>query len=135
MRLIEQLSPAYRDQLHQLYLQAWWALDRTPEQAERCLAGSQLTIGIVDDDGRLVGFTRVLTDYIFKALIFDVIVDREQRGRGLGERLISHVKSHPELSRVRHFELYCKEEVHDFYVAHDFIGQAGDLQLMRYTAR
>lgn len=135
MRIIEQLSTAYSSQLLQLYLQAWWALERTTEEAERCLAGSQLTIGVVDDDGKLVGFTRVLTDYVFKALIFDVIVDQKYRGQGLGDRLISHVKSHPELSRVRHFELYCKEEVHDFYVAHGFVRQAGDLQLMRHTAR
>ena len=38
--------------------------------------------------GRLLAFARVLTDGVFKAFVFDVIVAAECRGRSLGSRLM-----------------------------------------------
>lgn len=35
--------------------------------------------------GRLVAFACILTDYVYGALIFDVIVDPSYRGQGVGQ--------------------------------------------------
>ena len=47
------------------------------------LAHTTFTFGLVDDSNdQLVTFTRVLSDGIFKAIIFDVIVSPQYRGTG-----------------------------------------------------
>jgi hypothetical protein len=45
----------------------------------RMLQHTDLVVGVCTEPGQLVGFTRVLTDQVFKAVIFDVIVAREHR--------------------------------------------------------
>ncbi|WP_417714868.1 GNAT family N-acetyltransferase [Pseudoalteromonas obscura] len=62
-----------------------------------------MCVGIV---GELVGFARVLSDFIYKAVIFDVIVAPDERGKGLGITLMELIKHHPKLNKVLHFELY-----------------------------
>ncbi len=47
------------------------------------LVHCDLIIACCDMQDRVIGFARVLTDYTFKALIFDVIVDESDRGQGL----------------------------------------------------
>ncbi|ODT44134.1 MAG: hypothetical protein ABS70_06265 [Nitrospira sp. SCN 59-13] len=63
-------------QLIHLYRQAPWAKHRALEQAQAMLAKTDLVI-LAWDGPRLVGFGRVLTDYVFRASIWDVIVDRD----------------------------------------------------------
>jgi predicted GNAT family N-acyltransferase len=78
-----------------------------------------------------LGFSRVLTDYIFKALIFDVIVSEDKRGQGLGHQLLSLIKNHGQLKSVKHFELYCVPEMFAFYEKHGFTTNIGEIKLMR----
>jgi len=80
----------------------------------------------------LIGFTRVLTDFTFKALIFDVIVHLDHRKEKLGDKLINLVKTHSKLRQVKHFELYCLPELFEFYKKHGFEKNMGDIQLMRF---
>lgn len=133
MEAIYELNDEQIHQLQRLYQTAWWAKDRSIEDARRCVAGSQICIGLVDAQRRLIGFTRVLTDYTFKALIFDVLVCESQRGNGLGNRLIELVKGHERLASVKHFELYCRPDMNDFYVKHGFTAELGEFQFMRFT--
>ena len=106
-------------------------MDRTLNEAKRCLIGSQLTVGVLDQGGNLVAFARVLTDYTFKALIFDLIVDEPHRGNKLGDRLLAHLRAHPSLAHVKHFELYCRDDVLDFYVSRGFVEQLNEFHFMR----
>lgn len=133
MDIIYTLSEHHVAQLHQLYQHEWWAKGRTLDETRRCAAGSQICIGLVDTNNDLAGFTRVLTDYTFKALIFDVIVRKDQRGTRLGDTLISLVKEHEKLQDVKHFELYCKPDMYDFYTRHGFSINVGDIRIMRLT--
>ena len=50
---------------------------------------------------RITNLYWVLTDYIFKALIFDVIILDEFQNKGLGLKLISLIKNHPDISVSR----------------------------------
>jgi GNAT superfamily N-acetyltransferase len=53
------------------------------------LRHSDLLVGLVDPDtGSLVAFARVLLDFSYFAMIFDVIVDESARGHGLGDLLL-----------------------------------------------
>jgi len=131
MEIIYDLNEDHIKQLYELYQQEWWAKGRTFETTRECVSGSQICIALVDSND-LIGFTRVITDYTFKALIFDVIVRVDQRGRGLGNRLVSLVKSHKMLNRVKHFELYCLPDMGDFYRQHGFDIPL-EIHLMRCT--
>lgn len=133
MNVIYSLAENYISQLHALYQQEWWSNSRTLEETRNCVAGSQICAGLISANDELVGFARVLTDFTFKALIFDVIVRKDHRKSGLGDQLISLIKSHEKLQSVKHFELYCRPEMYDFYGKHGFTLNTGEIQLMRFT--
>ncbi len=135
MVVVNHLQSQHIEQLHQLYLQEWWTCDRSLEQTRRCVAGSQLCIGVIDRMNQLCGFARVLTDYCIKALIFDVIVAKENRRSGIGNLLMRSITQHPDLRAVKHFELYCLEEMETFYQNHNFTLTVGGIHLMRHIAR
>lgn len=131
MTPIYQLNEAQVQQLHGLYQTAWWAKERTLEQAWQCVQGSQIVIGLTDEDGNLIAFTRVVTDYTFKAFMFDVIVHEAYQGKGLGNQLVGLVKNHERLKNVTHIELYCRPDLRDFYGQHGFTSEVGGMSLMR----
>lgn len=135
MDITYELSEKHIKQLHSLYQNVWWAKGRTLEDTKRCVLGSQICVGLADDDENLVGFARVLTDYIFKALIFDVIVSESMRDRGLGKRLITLITSHVRLKSVKHFELYCLPDMQEFYTMCGFSSDLGGVELMRHINR
>lgn len=131
MQVVTTFSSAHISQLHALYAQEWWTKGRTLEQTEQVVANASVVIGIVDDENCLQAFVRVLSDFVFKALLFDVIVADAYRGKGVGEQLVKAVCHHPKLSEVKHFELYCHPEMTDFYRQYGFVETDSNLQLMR----
>ena len=131
MHVVHELDETRIAQLHAFFAREWWTADRTLEETRRCVEGSQISVGLIDDAGDLIGFARAITDYTFKALIFDVIVAEAHRGKGLGDRLIELVLGHPDLARVRHFELYCLPGIGSFYERHGFSAEVGGVRLMR----
>ena len=128
---IDKLDAKHIAQLHALFRREWWTAGRSLEETRRCVEGSQIRIGLIDGAGDLTGFSRVVTDFTFKALVFDVIVAEPHRGKGLGDRLIELVLTHPDLAPVRHFELYCRPDVGSFYERHGFSTEVGGVRLMR----
>ena len=133
MQVVYALSDKHLVQLHQLYQQEWWSEQRSLDDTRNGIAGSQLCMGLVTPQDELVGFARVLTDYTFKAFIFDLIVRKDLRDQGLGKQLLTLIQTHDKLRRVNHFELYCLPEMAAFYAAQGFTTELGGLQLMRYS--
>jgi ribosomal protein S18 acetylase RimI-like enzyme len=91
-------------QLLHLYHQAPWSKNRSADQAQQMLGHTDLAITAWDGD-RLIGFARVLTDYVFRASIWDVIVDKHYQSRGIGTELVRHILHHPALKQVELFWL------------------------------
>ncbi len=108
-------------------------MDALLKTRQSAFFGSQICIGICSENDDLIGFVRVLTDFTFKALIFDVMVTQSERGKGLGNKLLSLVKNHEHLKSVKHFELYCLPEMLSFYEKHGFSANVGEIKLMRLT--
>ena len=131
MTVIYSFSPKQIEQVYLLHKQAWWSSGRTIEDTQRCIEGSQVCIGILDDDDNLVAFARVISDFIFKAIIFDVIVDKSHQGKGLGQKLMALIKSHEKLHTVKHFELYCLPDMEKFYEGFGFSTDIDGISLMR----
>jgi len=129
---IEQLTNRHIEQLHALYRAEWWTQDRQLEDVRHMLQHSDVVIALAEaDTGQLAGFARVLTDYVYKALIFDVIVAEPQRGQGLGRVLMEAILNHAELQSVRHFELYCLPDMMPFYQQWGFTADLGKLRFLR----
>ncbi len=130
----EQLTDEQTKQLHELYQQEWWTAGRTLEDVRAMLTGSNYVYGICDGDtAQLAGFARVLGDGVFKAIVFDVIVDPAHRGQQIGRKLIERILSDPRLAHVKHFELYCLPELEPFYESCGFSADVGGVRLMRYV--
>ncbi|MEX5212833.1 MAG: GNAT family N-acetyltransferase [Nitrospiraceae bacterium] len=90
--------------LFRLYQQAPWAKGRTIEDAKTMLKHTDEAVTAWDGE-RLVGFGRVLTDYVYRATIWDVIVDKAYQGRGVGTAIVNRIVHHPRLKRVELFWL------------------------------
>lgn len=131
MKIIHQLTDKHIAQLHELYQNEWWTKGRTLEETTQCVNGSQVCVGLIGESGELIAFARVITDFIFKALIFDVIVAASCRDVGAGNQIMLAVKNHRDLVSIKHFELYCLPELEEFYSNIGFSSDVGGIKLMR----
>ena len=131
MKIIYELDKQHIDQLHDLYQKEWWTDKRTLFETQKVIDNSQIIIAIADENNELEAFVRVLTDYTFKALIFDLIVAKKQRNKGLGKELMKLISNHSELRSVKHFELYCLPKMKEFYEGLGFSSELENLVLMR----
>jgi ribosomal protein S18 acetylase RimI-like enzyme len=96
-----------------LYQQAPWATGRTAEDTRAMLQETDLAVSAWDGN-RLVGFGRLLTDYVYRASIWDVIVDRDYQGQDIGTEIVQRLLHHPSLKRVELFWL-CTRDKQTFY--------------------
>ncbi|MBD1995970.1 GNAT family N-acetyltransferase [Leptolyngbya sp. FACHB-541] len=82
---------------------SYWAIGRSFEAVKKSIDHS-LPFGIYRDT-QLVGFARVLTDYVTFAYLADVFVVESFRGNGLGQWLVEVILAHPELQSLRRWLL------------------------------
>ena len=87
-----------------LYQQAPWAKGRTLEDARKMLRHTDVAV-IAWNGDLLIGFGRVLTDYVYRATIWDVIVDKTYQRRGVGANVVQRILTHPRLKKVELFWL------------------------------
>ena len=87
-------------QLQALFkLGAFWATERKIEDLNIAIENSEPVISVWDSQ-KLVGFARATSDGIYRATIWDVVIDPKYRGAGLGRKLVQTVLSHPRMNRV-----------------------------------
>lgn len=99
--------------LWSLFQQSSWAGGRTLEDTKDMVHHTNVFI-TAWDGGRLVGCGRVLTDYVYRASIWDVIVDKPYQGQDIGTGIINRILSHSTLQRVELFWL-CTRDNQAFY--------------------
>lgn len=131
-RIISELNEQQISELTELYRKEFWSQNRIQQDVAKMLVASDIVIGLVDECDRLVGFTRVLTDFVYRAFIFDVIVNPTHRNQGLGKKLLDSVIHHPRLQAVECFGLYCLPEMVPFYERWGFTTELGGIQMMLY---
>ena len=69
----------------------YWAGQRPVEKIEASLRHSACYGIWLEEEQKLVGFARVITDYATTYYLCDVIIDEAYRGKGLGKALLSHI--------------------------------------------
>ena len=105
------------EQLQGLLRQTGWANQRSIEGIQKMLDGTLVILGAWEGN-HLVGFVRVITDGIYRALIDDVVVEESKRGTGIGSELMRRVVDR--LSEVEEVFLRCGQHVVPFYERHNF---------------
>lgn len=130
LQVVSELTPDQITDLLELYRNEFWSIDRTRPEVEAMLAASDVVIGLVDEDDRLVAFARVLTDFVYRATVYDVIVKPSHRQTGLGAQLMDAVIHHPQIRTIEKLALYCLPEMFPFYQRWGFTAETDNIQLM-----
>lgn len=91
---IKDLPP---DQLRELFISAGWSDgSETPEMLEnynKPFINSTLVISAWDNE-HLVGAVRVLSDKMFRSIIYDLLVLPEYQNKGIGKELVKRCVAH-----------------------------------------
>ncbi len=133
--LIHELTEEQIQQLLALYQNEWWTKGRNLKDVQRMLQFTDFIFVLCEKESRrLAAFARVLSDRVYKVLIFDVIVAPEHRNLKLGKKLMDEILNHSELKNVRHVELYCLPELVKFYERWGFTNDLGKVIFMRKSA-
>ena len=104
------------DVIHGFLTTSYWARGIPRETVARSMEHS-LCFGAFDE-GRQVGFARVISDRTTFAYICDVFALESHRGHGVGKSLMAAIMAHPELQGLRRWTLFTRD-------AHGLYGQFG----------
>jgi ribosomal protein S18 acetylase RimI-like enzyme len=91
-------------QILRLYAFAPWARHRKAGDVHRMLRYTPLFFSAWDGPA-LVGMGRAGTDFSFRAVLWDLIVDPAYARKGIGSALVRSFLGHPRLRRVESFWL------------------------------
>lgn len=114
-------------QLAELLHKTYWAENRPVEAMEQSIRHS-LCYGAYDpEDGKLIGFARVITDYATTYYLCDVVVEEAHRGKGIGKALLTEIVTDPRLCGLR--ALLLTRDAHGFYQRFGFREEPGKLMM------
>ncbi len=92
------------EQLIRLFMSAGWCNGEiTQEQKENFNIGFKNSTFVVSawEDNYLVGVIRVISDTIFRSVIYDFVVDLEYQNKGIGKELVRRCTSkYPNLIEI-----------------------------------
>ena len=91
----------------------YWANKRSLETIEKSMRNSSCYGVYLDEEQKLIGFARVISDGATTYYLCDVVIDAAYRGKGLGKALISHIVSRPEYAGLR--GLLLTKDAHGLY--------------------
>ncbi|MCV3217543.1 GNAT family N-acetyltransferase [Plectonema radiosum NIES-515] len=129
-RIVSQLTENKISELVDLYKNEFWSSKRTHQDVVRMLAESDIIIAFVDENEKVIGFTRILTDFVYRAIIFDVIIKPSHRNMKLSSKLMDAVVNHPQLKSIEWIALCCLPEMIPYYERWGFTSELGKMQLM-----
>ena len=92
---------------------AFWAKGRNIKNIRAMLAGSTCVTTIWQGNN-LVGFGRATSDGIYRAVLWDIVIDVDLQGLGLGSQLVESILSNPEIKNTERIYLMTTNKS-DFY--------------------
>ena len=131
LTVVTNLAGKQVDQLVELYRNEFWCNKRKRSDVDKMLENSDIILGAENREHDLIGFVRVLTDYVYKATIYDLIVHPKWRDHNVSKLLMDAVTNHSELCDVEHYDLNCLPEMYKYYEQWAFTADVGELGFMR----
>ena len=78
------------DQVVELLHNTDWAANRDASQIENTIENS-MCYGVFDANKNLIGFARIITDFVTTFYLMDVVIDEAYRGQGIGKMLMDEI--------------------------------------------
>lgn len=98
--------------IHNFLSRSYWAENIPVEKVQKSINGS-MCFGVYDN-GKQVGFARMVTDTATFAYLADVFIIEEYRGQGLSKWLMEFILSHPDMQGLRRI-LLATRDAHGLY--------------------
>ncbi len=86
--------------IHSMLSKVSWSPGITENEILKGINNSALVVGAYTEEGRQIGFLRVVSDKVRFAYFMDVVVDEDYRRQGIGQQMVNFALSHPELKDV-----------------------------------
>ena len=125
-RIIEGADQMKVCEAERLLKMTYWADKRPTETIEKSMRNASCFGIRSEEDQKLIGFARVISDYATTWYLCDVIIDPDYRHAGLGKALVSHVVSR--FAGLRGILL--TRDAHGLYAQYGF-ASAGDRAMTR----
>jgi GNAT superfamily N-acetyltransferase len=93
--------------------------------AAEALRHSWFDVSAYDGD-RLVGMGRIVGDGVLHALLADIIVEPDYRGRGIGGRIVERLTDACRRHRISDVQLFCARGKRGFYERLGFTARSDD---------
>lgn len=132
MPLRYQTFPPTPDEYLALFQTTGWNEDYhlTAHDLAKVLKASAFMVSAYDE-GRLIGFGRVMTDSIH-AMIYDLIVAPDQQRQGIGSEILKRLLTYCREAHIRDIQLFCASGKRTFYERHGFVARPDDAPGMQY---
>lgn len=117
------------EELASLYQFTRWARSRSLEDIGRMLAGTSMCFSVRHQD-HLIAFCRVITDFVYRASLWDIMVHPEHQGKKIGSALLDYALGHPAIKGIPLVITYTSE-LAPFLAHKGFSMQNGALMLLR----
>ena len=116
-----------KDEYFSLFTTTGWNRDykANPAELERANQNSWIVVSAYDAN-KLVGFGRVVTDFVLHAMIYDMIVQADYRGKGIGSMILTRLVNRCLEQGIRDIQLFCTKGKRTFYEKNGFEARAGD---------
>ena len=117
-------------QLKDLFQQnSFWATNRSSKQIKSMLWKSDVVISLWDEQ-KMIGFGRATTDGIYRSVLWDIVINKQEQGKGLGRLIVDRLIQCPNIGKTEKIYLMTTNEV-EFYTQIGF-KKVNDQNLMLY---
>ena len=100
-RIIDGAETMRMDEVMALLGMTYWADKRSRELVELSMKNSKCYGVFLDDEDKMVGFARVISDFATTYYLCDVIIDPDYRNNGFGAALVGYIENLPEYQGLR----------------------------------
>jgi ribosomal protein S18 acetylase RimI-like enzyme len=116
-------------ELQDLYRYSQWGRSRSVEGIETMLTNTSMCFS-ARSGGKLVGFCRIVTDFIYRASLWDVMVHPAHQGKGLGSALVDYALTHPAIKKIPLIVTYTDEWI-PFMTSRGFEARESVMMMLR----
>ncbi|MGD1005791.1 MAG: GNAT family N-acetyltransferase [Ignavibacteriaceae bacterium] len=133
MSIIYKTDLPHIDQYFTLFETTGW-------NSEYCLTKDDLSLSLSNsyysvsayEECRLVGFGRIVSDGIIHAMIYEMIVDPDYQGEGIGSSILNMLVDKCVKNNIRDIQLFCAKGKKKFYERHGFTVRENNAPGMQY---
>ena len=101
-------------QLRELFEQnTFWAKDRSLRKIKLILKNSTVVVTLWEGK-KMIGFGRATSDGVYRAVLWDIIINREMQGNGLGRLVVKTLLRSPKIKKAEKIYLMTTNHI-NFY--------------------